>query len=264
MRVKFCHLLLPIALALLCAGCGYEHWGFEPQDGTNEAVAEQTSPESSGAGLQGTVQNGSEFTLVAGFYEAGIDIPAGSGDFSFLKGNGTISFKDLYEGEKTFSFGNAAAGEKVDKAPFHLGEHDIVRVEGNVEILCKFTAASYGYDGRLYDTEAAIKLTGGEYVSGQHFAPGVYTIKAFSGRGMLKNLDAMDGFEMAFGIDDGSGIFIPAIANAPLNEGMTLQVASGLVVELIPEYKGEGGYRSNTQSEEEEGTKTDESGDKGE
>ncbi len=178
-----------------------------------------------------------EYTLAAGNYTAGVDIPSGRCNVVAVKGQGNVSSSNMYSGGMNEVFG-VDDGSDFYTEEFNglkLPEGTVLHVGGSVTIQLSYSSIESGFSGRTYDDVNAITLTTGNYEAGIDFPAGVYKAVAVSGTGNLSSDNMFDGgLNEMFGIDNGYGWYIDEFTNVDLPEGTELSVGGGVTVKLIP------------------------------
>lgn len=178
-----------------------------------------------------------EYTLTAGNYVAGIDIPAGRCTAMAVNGTGNLSSSNMFSGGINEMFG-VDEGDGFYTSEFSglkLPEGTILTVGGNVQVKLMFSVVEASFTGRTYDESNAIELGTGNFESGIDFPAGVYKIVAISGTGNLSSDNMFDGgINEVFGIDNGYNFYIPEFVNVDLPTGTELTVSGGVKIRLIP------------------------------
>lgn len=194
------------------------------------STAPKTDPPASTAPVTDT------FTLSAGHYVAGVDIPVGKCDVVAVSGTGNLSSSNMFSGGINEMFGiddgtgwytEAFNGLKLPKST-------TLTVQGPLTIKITFTAIDEGYTGRQYSESAAITLSSGNYEAGTDFDAGTYSIVLVSGYGNISSSNMFDtGINEVFGAHDGI-LSIQEMQNVTLPKKTELSISGGLVVKLIP------------------------------
>ncbi len=178
-----------------------------------------------------------EYTLTAGNYTAGVDIPAGRCNVIAVKGQGNVNSSNMFSGGMNEVFG-VNDGTDFYTEEFNglkLPEGTVLTVGGSVTIQLSYNSIESGVSGRMYDEANAITLKTGNYQAGLDFPAGVYTVVAVSGSGNLSSDNMFDGgLNEMFGIDDGYGWYTERFDNVELPEGTELSVSGGVTIQLIP------------------------------
>lgn len=178
-----------------------------------------------------------EYTLTAGNYVAGIDLPSGVCDVVAVSGNGNINSSNLYSGGINEMFG-VDDGSGIYTSSFNglkFPKNTVLTTNGDLVIKLTFKQINSNFKGRIYDENSAIALNSGNYTSGTDFPAGVYKVIAVSGNGNLSSSNLYQGgLNEMFGIDDGSGFYNNQFLNVDLPKGVTLEVSGGLSIKLIP------------------------------
>jgi hypothetical protein len=178
-----------------------------------------------------------EYTLTAGYYEAGIDIPAGKCNVTAVSGKGNLYSSNMFEGgiNAMFGVGDSSGLYTSSFNGLKLPSGTTLTLTGKLTIKLVFTTVESNFTGRTYDESKAITLTDGNYEAGTDFPEGIYKIVAVSGKGNLSSTNMFEGgLNEIFGIDDGSGLYNNQFINADFKKGVTLTISGGLKVKLIP------------------------------
>lgn len=178
-----------------------------------------------------------EYTLTAGNYVAGIDIPSGKCAVVAVSGQGNLSSSNMYSGgiNEMFGVDDGSGFYTTEFNGLKLPEGTILTVGGTVKINLTFSAIETGFTGRVYDETKAIELSTGNYESGVDFPEGVYKIVAIKGTGNLSSDNMFSGgLNEMFGIDDGYGFYVGEFYNVDLPAGTELSVSGGVKIQLIP------------------------------
>lgn len=178
-----------------------------------------------------------EYTLTAGYYKAGIDLPAGESDIEAVSGNGNLSSSNMYNGGVNEMFGiDDGSGLYISSFKgLKFPNNTTLSLNGDLVIKLTFTKVDSSFSGRTYDESSAKTLSSGNYTAGKDFPAGVYKIVAISGSGNLSSSNMFDGgVNEMFGVDDGSGYYNNQFLNAELENKTTLTVSGGLTINLIP------------------------------
>jgi len=178
-----------------------------------------------------------EFSLTAGNYVAGVDIPSGKCVVVAESGQGNLSSSNMFDGGINEMFG-VDDGSGLYTSEFNglkLPEGTILTVSGTLKAKVTFTTIETSFTGRTYDESLAVELNTGNYEAGVDFEPGVYEIVAISGTGNLSSDNMFDGgLNEMFGIDDGYGFYTSEFVNVDLPAGTELSISGGVKIKLIP------------------------------
>lgn len=178
-----------------------------------------------------------EYTLTAGNYTAGIDIPIGKCDLKAVMGTGNVFSSNMYEGginalfgvdDETQSYTDSFTG-------LSLPKDTVLTVSGNVEIKLIYSTLDGGFIGRTYNEKKAVTLSDGNYYVGSDFKEGTYKITVISGSGNIYNSSMYDNaLNEMFGVEDESELYIPQFNNAVFKTADTISVSGGLTVKFTP------------------------------
>jgi hypothetical protein len=178
-----------------------------------------------------------EYTLTAGYFTAGIDLPAGECNVIAVSGTGNLSSSNIYSGGVNEMFG-VDDGSGLYTASFNglkFPKSTKLSLNGDLVVKLTFTQIDSNFSGRTYDENSATTLSSGNYTAGKDFPVGIYKIIAISGTGNLSSSNIYDGgVNEMFGADDGSGLYNAQFLNAELNDKVTLTISGGLTIKLIP------------------------------
>jgi len=177
------------------------------------------------------------YELTAGYYTAGIDIPSGKCNVYAVSGTGNLQSTNMFNGGVNEMFG-IDDGNGLFTSSFNglqLSEGVVLSTNNRMVIRIEYTSINGRAGGRYYDTENSIELSAGNYVSGEDFPAGVYSIEAISGTGNLLSSNIFNGgVNEMFGIDDGNGFYSEHIQNVDLPKDVELEVKGDLIIKLIP------------------------------
>ena len=177
-----------------------------------------------------------EYTLGAGHYTAGIDLPVGKCNLTAVSGSGNISSTNILNGGVNEMFG-VDDGSGLYESSFNglsMKENVIFHISGNVVVQVSYTEVTGDMTGREYDDSAAVELGSGNYTAGTDFPTGTYTVTAVDGNGNVSTSNLFDGgMNEMFGVDDGSGLYTSEVKNVELSEGVELKV-SGVNIRMVP------------------------------
>ena len=178
-----------------------------------------------------------EYTLTAGNYTAGIDLPVGTCNLTAVSGTGNVSSSNMFNGGLNEKFGidDGNGYYTSDFTGLKMEEKVELKISGDVTVQVSYTEVTGNMTGRSYDDAATVELGSGNYTAGTDFEPGVYTITAVSGTGNLSSSNMYDGgVNEVFGVDDGSGLYVPEIKNVVLDENVTLTIGGGVSIKMVP------------------------------
>lgn len=178
-----------------------------------------------------------EYTLTAGNYTAGVDIPSGVCDVVAVSGTGNLISSNVYNGGVNEMFG-IDDGTGMYNASFNglkLPKNTTIYTNGDLVIKLTFKEVTSNFKGRTYDENAAVQLSAGNYVAGTDFPAGAYKIVAVSGTGNISSSNLYQGgVNEVFGIDDGYGFYNNQFLNVELPKDTEFSVSGSVVVKLIP------------------------------
>lgn len=187
-----------------------------------------------------------EYTLTAGYYFAGIDIPAGKFDLVAVSGDGNVSSSNIYSGGVNGMFGGPEADHSLYKETYNgikLPTGESLEVTGDLTVKITYSRVDSDFTGRTEDSANTITLTAGNYDIGEDVPAGMYTIRVTEGSGNLScsvykgGLNELMG---APGTDNSIVVYIPEFKNATLLSGDQLTIGN-MTVELVPMIPGYGG-----------------------
>jgi len=171
--------------------------------------------------------NQKEFTLSAGNYTGGFDLPVGDYKVEWVSGAGS-----LMSSNKVGSGGiNTLVTDSVNKEvkDLKLPRYCCLNITGDVVVKVTYTKIEEGFKGKKkFDT---IELSKGKYTAGKDFESGWYDIELISGDGTVDAYDKDNKVMMAenFGDDERK---IKYFTNAQLKKDVVLRI-SGVKVRLI-------------------------------
>jgi hypothetical protein len=164
--------------------------------------------------------------LDPGFYEIGVDIPAGTYDFAIVSGNGNVT--------TTSGNVNLVMGKQSDNMyqktykNAELNANDTLFVQ-QCSIKIDSKAADMNIKKRDNSTAKEVSFSAGNYTVGKDFKPGYYDISLVSGSG---NVICQDNeLNAIFGDDSSMGV--KTYKNVPFKDGNKLQVEQ-VKVKLTP------------------------------
>lgn len=177
-----------------------------------------------------------EYTLTAGRYTAGVDIPAGVCDVVAVSGQGNLNSSNLLNGGVNALFGvEDSLGLTTDSFNgLKLPENTVLNLTSKLTIRLTYTQVDKGFTGRTYQDDKAVTLKAGNYEAGKDFEAGTYKVIAVSGLGNISSSNLLDGgINEMFGADDPTGMCNNQFLNVELPAGTTLTL-TGVTVKLIP------------------------------
>lgn len=206
--------------------------------GTDAATAENAEPAAPDFSDVPT-----EYTLTAGQYYAGIDIPCGKFNITVISGDGNIMTTNMYSGGVNGIFGIPDADHDYYKNAYNgikLPEGERIEICNNLVVKIEYTRIDAGFSGRTEDEANKITLIDGNYDIGDDIPAGLYTIRVTEGSGNVScnvyggGLNEIMG---APGTDQSILAYIPEFKNAylPAVEELTIR---GMTVDLIPMIPG--------------------------
>ena len=167
-----------------------------------------------------------EITLGAGIYTGGIDLPVGNYDISLVSGSGSVFSSNFYTGGLSENF---AVGKTETFKNASIQENVTLTVSGAVTILLRSEHAAVSSMKPRTETEEIYPLSRGNYIAGEDFPIGTYTIRLIDGEGSLYSQNMPNG-----GLDESFGENgIVEFKNANLTKEGTLLSLSGISVELV-------------------------------
>ncbi|MEA4965418.1 MAG: hypothetical protein VB055_06325 [Oscillospiraceae bacterium] len=202
---------------------------------SNTTVATQAETTAPKADLSNVA---TEYTLSAGNYTAGIDIPAGKCNVEAVSGTGNLFSSNMFSGgvNEMFGIDDGSGTYSPSFSGLKLSDGTRITTNGLLVIKLTYTSVDSDFTGREYDDSKAIELTNGNYTAGSDFESGVYKITAVSGSGNISSDNMFDGgVNEMFGVDDGSGFYNNQILNAEFPSGCAFTISGGVTVKLVPE-----------------------------
>jgi len=184
-----------------------------------------------------------EYTLTAGYYFAGIDIPAGKFDLVAVSGDGNVITSNMYKGGVNGMFGGPEADRDFYKESYNgikLPEGESMEVSGDLTVKITYSKIESDFTGRTEDTANTITLTAGNYDIGEDVPAGMYTVRITEGSGNLScsiyngGLNELMG---APGTDNSFVVYISEFKNATFLSGDQLTIGN-MTVELVPMIPG--------------------------
>lgn len=173
-----------------------------------------------------TVKKAYSATLETGYYEIGVDIPAGTYDFEIVSGNGNVTTQS---GEVNLIMGKQSDDmyQKTYKnAELNAGDTLFLQ---QCSIKISTQEANMSIKKRDNSSAKEISLSSGKYTAGKDFQPGYYDITLVSGTGNVicseNQLNAIFSSDSAFGVKE--------YKNVPFQSGDKLDV-EGPKVKLTP------------------------------
>jgi putative cell wall-binding protein len=180
-----------------------------------------------------------EYSLTAGHYTAGVDIPAGRFNIALISGSGNvISSNSFLDGGINEIFGRGTISYIQSYSGVEMSAGDFLFVGSNLSVRLNYVEITAWPCGRALLLENAIELNSGNHKANEGYPAGSYTIIWGSGSGnIISDTSFLDkGINEIFG--DPSGVFadsyIQRFDNVSLSENSTLQVLGGLSVRLVP------------------------------
>lgn len=184
-----------------------------------------------------------EYILTAGYYFAGIDIPAGKFDLIAVSGDSNVSTSNMFTGGVNGMFGGPEADHSLYKESFNgvkLPEGESIQVSGDLTVKITYSRIDSDFTGRTEDTANKITMTAGNYDIGDDVPAGMYTVRVIEGSGNLSCSLYKGGLNELMAAPDNDNpyfTYIPEFKNATFNEGDELNVGN-MTVELIPMIPG--------------------------
>ena len=197
---------------------------------TKDSDAKDAEPEEDLSAVE------TEYTLGAGYYTAGIDLPVGKCNLTAVSGNGNINSSNLLNGGVNEMFG-VDDGNDLYESSFNglkMKENVVFHISGDVVVQVSYTEVTGGMTGREYDESQAVELGSGNYTAGTDFPAGTYTVTAVDGTGNVSSSNLLDGgMNEMFGVDGGNGLYTSEVKNVEFSDGVDLKV-SGVNIRLVP------------------------------
>jgi len=216
-----------------------ENTADEPT-GTDAAPSENAEAEPAAPDLSAVA---TEYTLTAGQYYAGIDIPCGKFDLTAVSGSGNVSSSNIYSGGINGLYAKPGDGPDYYKEAYNgikLPEGERIEICSNLVVKIEYTRIDAGFTGRTEDEANKITLIDGNYDIGDDIPAGLYTVRVTEGSGNVScnvyggGLNEIMG---APGTDQSILAYIPEFKNAYLPAGEELTIR-GMTVDLIPVIPG--------------------------
>lgn len=199
------------------------------QSGTSSEVAAAASTVSTASAAPSNpvaVKKAYSATLLSGYYEIGVDIPAGTYDFAIVSGSGNVM---TTSGEVNLIMGKQSDDmyQKTYKnAELNSGDTLFIQ-QCSIKISSQETDASL--QKRINSSAKGISLSSGKYTAGKDFQPGYYDITLISGSGNVmcddNELNAIFSNDNTFGVKE--------YKNVPFESGYKLDI-EGPKVKLTP------------------------------
>lgn len=169
-------------------------------------------------------------TLESGNYTVGIDLPAGTYNFTAVNGAGNVTNDDgsLNEimgvkskgSEYTPTFSNA-----------DLQDGEVIHLAGVTLQVTSNDASGVALKKRAQNISKTYDFSAGNYTAGKNFAAGTYDITAVSGGG---NVTTEDGsLNAIMGTDTSEDMYEKNYHNVNLSDGTVLKI-TGVTVKLTP------------------------------
>jgi len=177
-----------------------------------------------------------EYTLAAGYYVAGIDIPAGVFDAEAVSGKGFIRSSNAYNGGFSEYFGIDDGSDLYtqDFKNVKFPQFAILSIDSNLIAKLTYKDIKSDFTGRIYDEASAFDLGPGNYIVGEDFPAGIYKLIANSGQGLVSTSNiSYGGICEMIGVNDPE-FYIDGFWNAVLEDDAELSVTGGVNIKLIP------------------------------
>lgn len=184
-----------------------------------------------------------EYTLTAGYYFAGIDIPAGKFDVVAVSGDGNVITSNMFTGGVNGMFGGPEADHDIYKETYNgvkLPAGENFQITSDLTVKITYSRVDSDFTGRTEDAANTITLTAGNYDVGEDVPAGMYTVRVTEGGGNLSCSIFKGGLNEimgAPGTDNSIVTYIPEFKNATFLSGDQLTV-SNMTVELVPMIPG--------------------------
>ena len=120
-----------------------------------------------------------EYTLTAGQYYAGIDIPCGKFNLTAVSGSGNVSSSNIYSGGINGLYAKPGDGPDYYKEAYNgikLPEGERIEICSNLVVKIEYTRIDAGFTGRTEDEANKITLIDGNYDIGDDIPAGLYTM----------------------------------------------------------------------------------------
>lgn len=226
MKKKLGTVAVSLALILALTACGTNNGGPTPSQNPDNQQTPATEPSKTPETIA------VEMELSSGHYTAGIDFPAGKYDITAIKGGGNIISDNFTNGGINAMMGteekDAGMGlYQQEYANINLPSGTRLSVSGlTVNIKCE-AADGAPLSAREQTLTETVELGNGNFISGEDFPAGTYTITATEGNGTVSSDNLIDGgINSIMGVEDPAAIidYVPEYKNVELPEGITLSV----------------------------------------
>lgn len=170
-------------------------------------------------------------TLESGNYTVGIDLPAGTYNFTAVKGAGNVTNDD---GTINEIMGTKSKGSEYTPtfSNAELQDGEIIHVSGVTLQVTSNNASGIALKKRSQSINKDYTFGAGNYTAGKDFNAGTYDITAVSGNG---NVTTEDGtLNAIMGTDTSNDMYEKNYYNVDLSDGAVLQLAGSVKVRLTP------------------------------
>lgn len=181
--------------------------------------------------------------LSAGNYVVGVDIPAGTYNFTAVSGGGNVSSDNMYSGGINAIMGtadkNTSTGTDMYQQEYKnikLPEGTTLRLAGSLvlQVTCP-EASGAPLTPRNQSITEAVELSNGNYVAGTDFPAGTYDITVVSGSGNVSSSNLYDGGinEVMGTKNAGFDMYIQQFLHVELPQDVTLTIQN-VKIKLTP------------------------------
>lgn len=176
-----------------------------------------------------------ETNLTAGYYTAGVDIPAGTYTLTAVAGSGNVNSSNMYSGGL-----NEIMSAQADE--YSISEFKNAKLEagvtlnlsGTIELKISCDSASVSeMEPRKNPLTEEVTLGSGNYVAGTDFPAGEYDVVAVDGSGNVNSSNMYSGGLNEIFSTATDGYSISQFKNAQMEEGVELSISS-CTVKLVP------------------------------
>lgn len=176
-----------------------------------------------------------ETNLTAGYYTAGVDIPAGTYTLTAVAGSGNVNSSNMYSGGLNEIM--SAQADEYSISEFKnakLEEGVTLNLAGTIELRLSCDCAKVSeMEARNNPLTEEVQLGSGNYVAGTDFPAGEYDVIAVDGSGNVSSSNMYDGGLNEIFSTTTDGYSISQFKNAQLEEGVELTISS-CTIKLVP------------------------------